>query len=166
MFLRVSSVRQLPARQCGERGGRKQGKGCRRGGERRGEEERWGGGARGGGGEGAVSETPLSPAPLFIARFSPFAQTPRTFPWAPASRLQPVQKPIGFFSLFFLFFFSVSLSFWKLALVRVSLLPSFPAHFHPLSTSPPPFFFLETWPGQWLLEEEQVWEKREETGAK
>lgn len=33
------------------------------------------------------------------------------------------------------------------------------------------FFFLllllpETWPGQWLLEEEQVWEKGEEIGAK
>lgn len=47
-----------------------------------------------------------------------------------------------------------------------------PALSPPPRNSSPLFFFLlllllpETWPGQWLLEEEQVWEKGEEIGAK
>jgi hypothetical protein len=42
-------------------------------------------------------------------------------------------------------------------------LPSLPL---PPSSSQFFFFFPETWPGQWLLEEEQVWEEGEEAGAK
>lgn len=45
-----------------------------------------------------------------------------------------------------------------------------PALSPPPRNSSPLFFLLlllpETWPGQWLLEEEQVWEKGEEIGAK
>lgn len=74
--------------------------------------------------------------------------------WAPAPRLQPVQSQAGFF-------FSSRNWLWCVA--------------RPLPSSSqllPSFFFLlllllpETWPGQWLLEEEQVWEKGEEIGAK
>ena len=107
-------------------------------------------GGGGGGGGGAVGETPPSPAHLFIACSSSSRRHP-DLPWAPAPRLQRVQNQAEFF---FSFFLEIG--------VGVSLRPSSP--------SPTPtfffFFFFETWPGQRLLEEEQVWEKREETGAK
>lgn len=74
--------------------------------------------------------------------------------WAPAPRLQPVQNQAGFF-----FSFPLEIGFG----VSPALSP-------PPRNSSPLFFLLlllpETWPGQWLLEEEQVWEKGEEIGAK
>lgn len=107
-----SPVRQLLASPCGERGGRKGGKGSRRG-----------GGGGGGGGGGAVGETPPSPAHLFIACSSPPCRHPG--PPLGASSSAPTGPETS--RIFFLS------SFWKLALVCVSLPPSSPL---PL----PPFF--------------------------
>lgn len=75
--------------------------------------------------------------------------------WAPAPRLQPVPESSGIF-----FFFPSRNWLWCVARPLPLLL-----------STPPLFFFLllllpETWPGQWLLEEEQVWEKGKEIGAK
>lgn len=109
-----SPVRQLLASPCGERGGRKRGKGSRRGGE---EEV----------GEAGVQLVKQLRLPLIFSLLAPLLRADTSdLPWAPAPRLQRVQKQAGFF--FFL-------SFWKLALVCVSLRLS-SSHHHP-----PPFFF-------------------------
>ena len=101
-------------------------------------------------GEAGVQLVKLLRLPLIFSLLAPLlrADTPTSLGRQLPGPNGSINKPNFFF-----------LSFWKLALVCLYVPP-------PPPTPPPFFFFFETWPGQRLLEEEQVWEKREETGAK
>lgn len=110
-----------------------------------------------GGGGRRERRVPVEKVLALLLIFSLLSLLPADNPdllWAPAPRLQPVQNQAGFF-----FSFPLEIGFG----VSPALSP-------PPRNSSPLFFLLlllpETWPGQWLLEEEQVWEKGEEIGAK
>lgn len=112
----------------------------------------WEGGGRSEREAGASGESPRSPAHLFIA-LSPSRRQPG--PPLGASSSAPTRPE----SSGIVFSFPLEIGFG----VSPALSP-------PPRNSSPLFFLLlllpETWPGQWLLEEEQVWEKGEEIGAK
>lgn len=141
---RETCVSESPARQslaelCGEGAGGSEGRDL--GGRGRSERE-----------AGASGESPRSPAHLFIA-LSPSRRQPGP-PLGASSSAPTRPESSGIF-----FSFPLEIGFG----VSPALSP-------PPCNSSPLFFLLlllpETWPGQWLLEEEQVWEKGEEIGAK